>query len=305
MNDLYDVAAAVPDSLRGRLSTAHREDLSRQGLTRSAIGWRAGRRGLMRVSRDAYLTGELQPDLLDRLRALLLVLPPTAVIGFHTAAALHGFGVLRSGAIHVVVPAGTAVPQRRGVVAHESVLPLGTPQHVLGIPCTRPARTAVDVARLVRRTDALPMLDAALRCGALTEDTLFSELARHRRLRGVRQVRELAVLADSRAECRQESQVRLLLHDAGVRGFVPQVTIRDSNGRPMCRLDLADETARAGLEYDGVSHYNRDRTRADRSRHNWLAAHGWAMRYFTDVDLYRRPEHLVRVAVAAQRRSRS
>jgi very-short-patch-repair endonuclease len=231
----------------------------------------------------------------------MLVMPPDAVIGFNTAAALHGFGVLRSAKIHVVVPAGTPVPQRRGVTAHESVVPVAASTLVLGVPCTVPVRTAADLARTVRRNNALPVLDAGLRVGAFTRQELDVEMARHRRLRGVRQARELAALADPRAECRQESQLRLLLHDSGVRGFEPQVRVYDEGGWPVCRIDLGDENTQAGLEYDGITHYNRDRARADRRRHNWLAARGWTMRYFTDTDLYQRPHYLVQLAVNAQR----
>lgn len=117
-------------------------------------------------------------------------------------------------------------------------------------------------------------------------------------------MRELVELADPRAECRQESQLRLLLHDAGLRDFVPQVEVSDEYGFVACRIDLADVATKTGIEYDGASHIDRHRARADRSRHNWLAARGWEMRYFTDVDLYRRPDYLVRLATDAQRRSR-
>jgi very-short-patch-repair endonuclease len=300
MGDLYDAAAALPRLLRGGLPVQRRRDLLGRGVSARAIQWRVGKGQLVRVSRNTYVLGQ-EPDLLDRVRATMLVMPPDAVIGYHTAAALHGFGVVRSTDIHVVVPAGTPVPQRRGVTAHESVIPTGEATLRIGFPCTAPARTAVDLARTVRRQNALPVLDAGLRVGAFSKPQLAAEIARHGRLRGVRQVRELSALADPRAECRQESQLRLLLHDNGVRGFEPQVRVYDEHGRPVCRIDLADEATRAGLEYDGISHYGRDRAKADRRRHNWLAARGWTMRYFTDTDLYGRPDYLVQLAVAAQR----
>lgn len=303
MPDLYDTAAAYPYTLgRTSLIPQRRGGLVRLGWSPDAIRWRAGRSGLQRTSRDAYLLGGHAPDLLDRLRALLLVLPKSAVIGYQTAAALHGFGVVPSTELHVIVPADTPVPQRRGVVAHESVVSLDGCVEVLGIPCSAPARTAIDLARAIRRRDALPVLDAALRSGVRADD-LNAELGRHKGLRGVRQVRELVQLADPRPECRQESQLRLLLHDGKLVGFVPQVEVL-ADGRTRYRIDLADEENRVGLEYDGASHHDRVRAHADRRRHNWLAARGWTMRYFTNQDLYRYPDDLLQTVAAAQRRSR-
>ena len=64
---------------------------------------------------------------------------------------------------------------------------------------------------------------------------------------------------------------------------------------------------RIGIEDDGRSHLSRERLRQDRARMNWLSARGWTMRYFTDRDLYLRPEYIVQEirqalsAVPAQR----
>ena len=69
-------------------------------------------------------------------------------------------------------------------------------------------------------------------------------------------------------------------------------------------LDLADVEHRIGVEYDGSSHLDRNRLRDDRARHNWLESHGWRMRYFTDRDLYRRADYILRTVRAARTRSR-
>ena len=69
-------------------------------------------------------------------------------------------------------------------------------------------------------------------------------------------------------------------------------------------VDLAYAHQKVGVEYDGASHLTRDRIRADRARHNWLEERGWAMRYFTDRDIYRTPDRVVEiVARALNRRS--
>ncbi|MEV1288706.1 DUF559 domain-containing protein [Micromonospora sp. NPDC049679] len=229
----------------------------------------------------------------EHLRALFLRLPAEAMLGRESAAQRLGFGVLRAHAIHVVVPPGVARPRIPGIVVHHEVLPIVEPVLVGGIPCVPAARCAVDLARTVRRLDALPVLDAVLRAGMCDIDDLLAEVVRHQGLRGVRQARELVPLADGRAECRQESQLRLVLIDGKLPPPEPQVWVADRYGVRLYRIDLGYRERRIGVEYDGGTHLDRDRLRHDRERSNWLAANGWIMRHFTDRDLYRRPGYIV------------
>ncbi|WP_246278065.1 endonuclease domain-containing protein [Phytohabitans rumicis] len=243
-----------------------------------------------------YLAPSNAHDDVARLRALFLRLPPEAVACRQTAARLHGFGEFAplSPQVHILVPAGLARPQVRGVKIYDTVRPV-EPVMVHGIPCVPAARCAVDLARTSRRLDALPVLDGALRLGGCTTDDLAAEVALHQRLRGVCQVRELVSLADPGAQCRQESQMRLVIIDGQLPRPELQVAVVDEYGNVRYYLDLGWRRRRVGAEYDGVSHLDRVVARRDRERHNWLVAQGWRMRYFTDVDLYRRPQHLVTV----------
>lgn len=248
------------------------------------------------MSRGIY--GRVPPDEADHLRALFLRLPPGAVLGFHSAARLHGFGVLPTGTVHVIVPIGVHRPRITGVTIHEAAVPVDDIRIVDGVPCAPPARCAVDLTRTVRRLDALPVLDAALRAKACTGDDLIAEVDRHAGLRGIRQARELAPLAHPGAECRQESQLRLVLIDGGLPVPTPQLWVCDEYGVPLYRLDLGYEEHQVGVEYDGSSHLDRERMRNDRARLNWLHTHGWTMRVFTDRDLYRNPRQIVAIVRA-------
>jgi hypothetical protein len=268
-------------------------DLRARGWGRGRVEYAVGSGELRRVARGALLAGSDQPTTVDLLKALFLVLPAGAVVAFHTAAELYGFGVLSSRGPHILVPAGGPVPDIRGVATHQAVLPIGEPVTMHGLPCVPPHRCAVDLARTSRRPDAIAVLDAALRSGSCTMATLTAELARHDGLRGVRQARELAALADPRPECRQESHLRLVLIDSRLPLPEPQLWVYDEWDEPRYRLDLGYRGLRVGGEYDGRSHLDRERMRSDRERHNWLAARGWTMRYFTDVDLYRRRPYIV------------
>lgn len=265
-------------------------------LTIKRIRTQVSRGELLRVRRGVYST---QPcDDKDELRALMMCLPEGAMLAMQSAARRHGFGVIREHQVHVQLPVQVAKPRLPGLVVHHSVLPVD-PVMVAGLPCVPAARCAVDLARTARRMDALPVLDAALRSGVVTQDELLAELATHRALRGVRQARELVPLADGRAECRQESQLRLVLIDGRLPAPEPQVWVHDQYGVRRYRLDLGYRERRIGIEYDGLSHLDRDRLRYDRDRVNWLDANGWRMRYFTDRDLYTRPAHIVATIRAA------
>ena len=299
--DLYKTAREFPGRLRGRGTVT---TTARSGLSRTALCWRTDNGRLVRVFRGGYVEAAA-PDLLDRIRAALHVCPPGSAAGFHTAAALLGFGVPEDEDIHIVVPAGGPVPRRQGIRCHESALPIRAVTWAT-VPCTRPARTAIDLVRtLPDRPSALAVLDAALFARACTAKDLAMELGRHECLRGVRRARELVPLADGRAECRQESHLRLMLHDAGLHSFEPQVEVFDpqhSARYPRYRLDLADRARRVAVEYDGRSHL--DGVSNDRRRHNWLDRHGWTMCYLTWDYLYRTPDEIVPMVLGAIARAR-
>lgn len=272
-------------------------DLRSDGATRGRLYGQVDAGRLVRASRGVYGLGGVVTN--DSLRALFLRLPPGTALGFQSAAKLFGFDVRPDPAVHVVIPAGTVRPRIRGVRVHEAVIPVEDPVILAGVPCVPAARCVVDLARGVRRLDVLPVLDAALRAQACTVDDLTVEMLRHHGLKGIRQVRELVPFADPRSECRQESQLRLVIIDAGLPVPEPQLWVCDEYGAPLYRLDLGYRRQRLGLEYDGVSHLDRVRLRQDRERVNWLDAHGWTMRYFTDRDLYHRRSYIVSTVRAA------
>jgi very-short-patch-repair endonuclease len=272
------------------------------------VRWARAKGRIAHPFRDAYVVGADEPDLVDLTRAALLLMPTRAVIAGHTAAALYGFGVVRTNAIHVAVPVGVPVPRRQGIVAHERAMPFDGVVEVFGLPCLPPERCAVELARCLPRPDGLAILDAALHCGVCTAESLAEEVDRHRRLRGVHQARELVPLATPLAECRQETHLRLVLHDGRLPTPRPQLEIADEWGVVRYRTDLGYDAQLVGVEYDGSSHAGLGRMRDDRQRHNWLDDHGWRMRYVTDVDLYRRPGMVVdtvRTALNARRSSHS
>jgi hypothetical protein len=266
-------------------------ELLADGMTPDRIRHQVSNGLLWRVARGLYLPAGPPPGLVDRLTALFVLLPAGAAIGFSTGAQLLGFNVFGDKRTHVVVPAGSPVPDIKGVVSHSAVLPF-EPIEVDGLPCLPPDRCAIDLARTCPRISTLGVLDRALRSGRCSAASLTTELASHDGLRGVRRVRKMLPFADPRPECLQESQVRSLIFDARLPVPEPQLQVLDDWGDPLYRLDLGWRELRVGAEYDGASHLGRPALRSDRARHNWLSARDWRMRYFTDQDLYRRPGYI-------------
>lgn len=271
--------------------------LLNSGISEGAVRGRIDRGQLWRPFNDTYLSAAAARQLPHaRLRALLVRLPPAALICRQSAALLHGFGdfIVKpvDDRVHVLLPAGVSRPRLRGVIVHETALP-AEPFLVDGVACTSPARTAVDLARASVRMDALPVLDGALRVAHCELDDLASEIALHSGLPGVVKLRALLQLADTGAQCRQESQLRLIAMDGGLPRPQTQIKILDGSFITRYVIDLGWEESRVGAEYDGRSHLTAKRAQHDRERHNWLAAQGWRMRYFTAVDIYRRPRHVV------------
>jgi hypothetical protein len=254
-----------------------------------------------------YRSCESAPTTRLRLAAAGMSIGRAVTACLHTAAELHGFGVLDDPTTHVAV--GVELPCRRrdGLWPHQLTL---APDDVIRLRCgalaTTADRTAVDLARCLPRLDVLPILDAALAAGVCTPDSLAAELLRHVGLRGVRQARELVPLADARPESPQESRLRLRCHDAGLPPPTVQLAVLDARGRPCRWLDLGWEEAKVGLEYDREQgHDGAPRRRSDRRRHNFLQDDDWAMFYATDLDVYRDfADLMTKVDAALKRRSR-
>jgi hypothetical protein len=287
----------------GAFSTAQAMTCYSRGELRALV--RAGRwRG---VFTGTYRLKSAEPSPRLRLSAAGLSIGREVSACLHTAAELHGFGVLDDVITHVVVPPGEACARRADLWPHQLALAAGDVVRLrCGALVTSADRTAIDLARTLPRIDILPVLDAAFTAGVCTPESLAAELDRHAGLPGVRQARELLPLAQRGPESPQESRLRLRCHDAGLPPPTVQLPVLDARGRPCRWLDLGWEAAKVGLEYDGEEgHVGRRNLRSDRRRHNFLQDDGWAMFYATDLDVYRDFAELMRkVGAAIERRSR-
>lgn len=234
------------------------------GLTRDRLRWLLACGVLRRIVRGVFVVADVPDGLLLRARALSLIVPEDAVVTDATACWLHT-GVLPFGD-HVEIPpvrifrsAGKARLRNRICSSGERTFARGDLTRLGGVLVTTPLRTALDVGRLESRDNAIAELDALLRTGEYSRDELLGQIERFKGQRGVVQLRELAPLADSRAESPGESVLRLRWLDSGALPKpTPQIPIVDGCGREIYRIDLGVEELRFGCEYDGEAFHSAD-----------------------------------------------
>ena len=293
------LGACCPLPLDAPFTTAQANS---SGVSRRVLGeLRAA--GLVRsVLRGVHLAAQTPDDLRTRAQALALVVPTEAVVCDRTAAWLHGVDILPRSAVHEPPPVQVAHTddtrvRRPGVDGLRRGLRSRDVASVHGVRVTTPLRTGLDLGRLLWRYDALAALDGFLRLG-VDHDQLLAEVERFRGYRGVRQLRTLAPLADSRSESVAESAVRLSWIDAGLPRPQLQIWVDDDAGVPRYRVDLGLEEIRFGVEYDGEEfHTTRADRRHDERRRAWLRdERGWTIVVLTQADVYgphRRPIELL------------
>jgi hypothetical protein len=251
------------------------------GLTRTRLNSLVLQRRVRRVVHGVYAETSL-PDTLDnRMAALHKVMRPHVVVCGRTAAWLYGVDMLSYAELEILPGAETCVLPTQNRMRHADCKgarrELSASDVVrLGPLCvTSPLRTALDLGCELRRRDALAALDWFLRLEYFDQSALLGELGRFARRRGVVQLRELAALADGRAESPGESWTRISLIDEGLP--VPELQWRVMhNGRELFRLDLAYRKHKVCVEYDGEEFHDTPEARAhDEARRAWLRAHGW------------------------------
>jgi hypothetical protein len=241
-------------------------------MTRQQLDVQVRKGNLVRVWYGVYATH--QPDLVGRLAALDLFMGQKAVCCLGTAAALYGFDVQSTSAVHVLDP-GVRMRPTTGLMVHQRV---GAPlQRVAGRLATTAAWTAIEVARQLSRPRALATLDAALHSMWCTHaDLEKAELEQHGR-RGIVAVRELLPHADARPESAMESEARLVTIDYGLPLPELQYEIRGTDGE-LWRVDFAWPDHRVVAEYESIAwHAGRVEMLRDKERAAKIQELGWTV----------------------------
>jgi very-short-patch-repair endonuclease len=240
----------------------------------------------VRLFRGVYADGGVPVDDVLRIRAAAMSAGQHLVAVRESAAVVHGFGVLDASTVHLAGNVTEPARSQPGLVVHGMKLAPGEITTVEDVRVTNADRTVVDIARTLPATDALATVDAALRIGACTPESLANQTEQERRLRGIVAARRLVSLGNGLAESPMESRLRMRILDAGLPAPILQWQVVDRFGGFAYRLDLAWPKWRVGVEYDGAGHLDRARQRHDIARRTWLAHAGWTILWATDRDVY-------------------
>lgn len=215
------------------------------------------------LERGIYCTHPVdQLDLREWNRAFATVLigsrSADLVASHWTAAILHGLPDWRFPRDHIAVTRDCDHSRTRrtksvlfteGRLAPEDVCIAGN------VPCTTPARTVIDTARITDFDTGLVLAEGAITAGKVTLGELREAAARQRYWKGASLVVNILEFASGKSESVLESQFRLLFRRYGIVQPEQQVELRDPAGVLWARLDFLWRAQQVVLEVDGAAKY--------------------------------------------------
>jgi hypothetical protein len=236
----------------------------------------------------------------DRCDAYAVKMRPGDFFSHRTAAALHGIPLPRAGdggRIHVSVFAPAQAVGGRGVHGHQM---LGASARVVllrGKPVASPADAWSQLAGQVTLDELVAAADSLL-CGKVPKASvvdLTAAAARRAGRRGAGVLREAMSLMRIGAESPKETELRLLLHRAGLPEPELNIDIFDGLGDWLARGDLAYRQFRVLVEYDGMQHgTDRRQFVRDVERLEGLARAGWLINRVMNEHLISDPIGVIR-----------
>lgn len=228
----------------------------------------------------------------------VLALTPGAVLSHASAGLVWGLRLPRRlqevRPIHVTRVDDGVPPRRRGVIGHHAALVPWEIVAVEGVAVTVPVRTRLDLAPLLGPEELVVCVDGVVcehRHGLLgglppllsrTELTVL--LRRYARRRGVRRLRLAVELSVPGADSAPETRLRLLLREHGITEVQTDHRLVAPDGTEVLP-DLAVESARLSIQYEGAHHDRPGQREVDIRRQRRTEAAGWTEVRITHRDL--------------------
>jgi Transcriptional regulator, AbiEi antitoxin/Protein of unknown function (DUF559) len=291
---------ALPESGRsaGIVTTA---ELLAAGRSKNQINTLVKHGVLTKLGRGVYANARLTPtydrlvggQVLLRAVASLAVVGNDATVSHESAAQLYNIDLLRRPDKAVTL---TCRPEHgwRGpstVRVHTADLPAGHVNTNPGFRLTTPARTVIDLARILDLKAGVVTADSALHKKLTTKDELREVIAACPHHRGITRAREVVAFADGRAESPLESVARVVFADLGLPPPDLQVWL-GAGAAPVARVDFYWRQHRTIAEVDGDMKYDLDpaRARTQLERDRLLRRDGYEVVHFTWDEITRQPE---------------
>jgi len=195
-----------------------------------------------------------------------------AIIAGQAAAALYGAEwVSEHAPIELVYPCGRPPA---GIIARNERIDADEIVVRDGMLVTSEVRTALDLGRYLDRDEAVIHLDALARVGGVQSDPILMLAQRYPGSRGVARAAAAVHLMDAGSESPKETELRLILIDAGLRR--PRTQIRVSEGSRVAFIDMGWDEPMVGLDYEGDHHRSERPTYVtDIGRYEMIERQGW------------------------------
>lgn len=226
--------------------------------------------------------------------AALLSAGPQAMLSHLSAAARWQFRQKSPERPWITVPYGRTVPELWDVEVVRSRHLAGVHRLRDGVPLTCPARTLVDLGRVLGRDDVESALAIGLQKRRATVEEIERYLVLAHHTAGTGLVRD--VLHRFRPEWESVLSARFgrLAEDAGL-DLEPAWTLRDTrDGSVLAVLDFACPKLRLAIEVDGWAfHGSKAQQQADRQRDRRLLGLGWRTVRYTTEDVMLRSRQIV------------
>lgn len=234
----------------------------------------------------------------DLARAAWLWSGRRGVIAGLSASALHGARWIEPNTPVELVHTNRRPP--RLIVVRGDRLLDGETEVIGGLPVTTPARTGFDLGRRWKPAAAVPRIDALMNATDVKATEIDAVIARHRRVRGLRNLRTALRMVDGGAESPYESMTRMLLLKNGFPRPQTQVRVLGANGFVVARLDLGWRQWQVGVDFEGAHHWtDPEQFTRDIERYALLSELGWVDIRLTSGMLHNTPgRFLDRVAAA-------
>ena len=199
--------------------------------------------------------------------------------------------------------------RRDGVVGHTVLVQEGETMDWEGIHISTPARTWLDLCRVLPLEHAVAIGDQLVRQPRdglelrttpwATVQEIRGMLKRHPKMQGIVKARAAVELIRIGADSAPETFLRLALVDAGLPE--PELQVRIVAGDPYSpSADLGYRARRIAIQYDGGHHLTREQQSRDNRRDACFHSAGWRYFKFNADDLandFRRAAGLVRAAL--------
>ena len=280
-----------PEIARRQGGVTSRAQLRSCGLTDAQITRLAASGALVRQGRATYLVRGAPLTYTARLWSA--VLGTSGILGFATAAHLHGFDD-RPDRVHVIRADLDHIDRPAGVRLHRLTVPEHERTELDGLPVTSATWTLLDHLGRLARGDAYRLADRAVQRGWLRPEDIARRLREYPGRTGNVMLRRVLAQTSDGAAARSERILHRLLRKAGVVGWRPNHRVM-TRGRLVAVVDVALPERRVAVEVDGWAyHSDVDRFQRDRQRQNALVALGWTVVRFTWTDLTERPGYVIR-----------